>query len=172
MSFSVFTLAVTSSPSSPSPRVAPVTKLAVLVAQRHRQAVDLRLGGKRDLLVVRQTQEAANSGDEIDDVLFGKGIIEGEHRHRVANLGESRRGRRTDPLRQAFQRAQLRKARLDRVVTLAQRVIGRIRNGRRILLIITAVMLGYLGLQPRVIGLGLLFSESIDRRSRIFRGGS
>ena len=89
----------------------------------------------------------------------------------MADLGETRRGRRADPLRQAFQRAQLRKARLDRVVTLAQRVIGRIRNGRRILLIIAAVMLGDLGLQPRVIGLGLFFGESVDRRFGFFVAG-
>ena len=43
-SFSVLMLAVTSSPSAPSPRVAAVHELAVLVAQRHRQPVDLRLG--------------------------------------------------------------------------------------------------------------------------------
>ena len=126
-------------------------ELAFLVAQRHRQAVDLRLGGECDLLVLRQTQKAADAADEIDDVFFGKGIVERQHRHRVADLGESRRGRRADPLRQAFQRAQLRKARLDRVVALAQRVIGRIRNGRRILLIIAAVMLGDFGLQPHVL---------------------
>ena len=120
---------------------------AVLVAQRHRQAVDLRLGGKRDLLVLRQTQKAADAADEIDDVLFGKRVVERQHRHRVPDLGEARRRRRADPLRQAFQRAQLRKARLDRVVALAQRVIGRIGNGRRVLLIIAPVMLGDLGLR-------------------------
>ena len=45
-------------------------KRAILVAQRHRQTVDLRLGGERDLLVVRQAQKAADAADKIGDVLF------------------------------------------------------------------------------------------------------
>ncbi len=139
-------------------------ELAVLVAQRHRQAVDLRLGGEYDLLVLRQAQKAADAADEIDDVLLGKGIVERQHRHRMPHFGEARRRRRADPLGQACQRAQLRKARFDRVVALAQRVIGRVRHGRRIVLVIAPVMRGDLGLEPRVLGLGLLFSEIVDRK--------
>ncbi len=93
---------------------------AVFVAQRHRQPVDLRLGGKDDLLVVLQAQEAADAADKIDDVFFGKRIVERQHRHRVPHLGEPRGWRCADAPRQAFRRAQLREARLDRVVALPQ----------------------------------------------------
>ena len=46
----VRTLAVTSSPTRPSPRVAACTQTPVLVAQRHREAVDLQLADEADRL--------------------------------------------------------------------------------------------------------------------------
>ena len=145
---------------------------AVFVAQRHRQAVDFRLGGEGNLLVLWQAQKAADAADEIDDVFFGKGIVERQHRHRVADFGETRRRRCADPLRQAFQRAQLRKACLDRVVALAQRVIGSIRNGRRVLLIIAAVMLGDFGLPAARARFWPAFPSEPQRLARTFRDGS
>ena len=144
---------------------------AVLVAQRHRQAVDLRLGGEDDLVVLRQPQEAADAADEIDHVLLGERVVEREHRHRVADLGETRRRRRADALRQAVQRPQMREARLDRGVALAQRVVVGIRNGRRVVLIIAPVVLGDFGLEPRMLGLGLLLGEIVDGTVRVCRGG-
>ncbi len=129
---------------------------AVFVAQRHRQAVDLRLGAEGDLFVLRQPQEAADAADEIDDVFFGERIVERQHRHRVADFGKARRRRRADPLGQALQRAQLRKARFDRAVALAQRVIVGIGNARRVVLVIAPVVRGDFRLKPRVLGLGLL----------------
>jgi hypothetical protein len=50
-------------------------EFAALVAQRHRQAVDLGLGGKIDL-VVGQLQEARNAIGEVADVRFRKGVIQ------------------------------------------------------------------------------------------------
>ena len=47
----------------------PGHKRAVLVAQGHRQAVDLRLGAERDLVVLAETQETADAADEVDHVL-------------------------------------------------------------------------------------------------------
>ena len=44
-------------------------ELAALIAQRHRQAVDLRLGGEIDL-VVAELQEARDAADEIEHVLL------------------------------------------------------------------------------------------------------
>ncbi len=55
-------LAVTFSPVAPSPRVAAVTSLPLLVAQRHRQAVDLGLGGEDELGVGGQAEEAPDAG--------------------------------------------------------------------------------------------------------------
>ena len=144
---------------------------AVFVAQRHRQAVDLRLGAEHDLLVVRQPQEAADAADEIDDVLFGERVVERQHRHRVPDFCETPRRRRADPLRQALQRAQLRKARFDRAVAPPQRVIFGIGHARRVVLIIAPVVPGDLGGKPRVLGLGLFFSEVVDGELRgIFCG--
>ena len=140
----------------------PADQFAVLVAQRHRQAVDLRLGGKGDLLVVAEPQEAADARDKIDDVLLGEGVVERQHRHRVPDLGEARRRRRADALGQAFERAQLRKARLDRGVALAQPVVCGIGDGRRVFLIIAPVMFGDFRGEPRMLGLGLLFGEILD----------
>ena len=137
-------------------------ELAVLVAQRHRQAVDLRLGGKHDLLIVGKPQEAADAADKIDHVGFGEGVVERQHRHRVPHLGEARRGRDADPLRQAFARAQLRKARLDRGVAPPQLVIFGVGDRRRVFLIIAPIVPGDFVRQPRVLGLRLFFGQSLD----------
>ena len=138
-------------------------QFAVLVAERHRQAVDLRFGGKGDLLVVGKTQKSPDAADKIDDVFLGEGIVEREHRHRVPDLGEARRRRRADALRQAFAGVELRKPSLDRSIAPAQLVIFGVRDGRRIVLIIAPIMLGELGREPRVLGLGLLFRQLVDR---------
>ena len=71
-------------------------EFAILVAQRHRQPVDLRLGAEGDLLVVAQLQKAADAGDEIDDVLIREGVVERQHRHRVADFLEAAGGRGAD----------------------------------------------------------------------------
>ena len=49
---------------------------AVLVAQRHGQTVDLRLGGKRDGLVRHLPEEAIDGRHEILHVLVGKRVVE------------------------------------------------------------------------------------------------
>ena len=147
-------------------------QLAVLIAQRHRQAVDLRLGGKDDFLVVGKAQKPADAADKIDDVLLRESVVEREHRHSVPHFGEARRGRRADTLRQAFARAQFWKASLDRLVALAQPVILGIGNGRRILLVIAPVVLGNFGRKPRVFGFGLFFREALRLQPRSFRDAS
>ncbi|MET4825857.1 hypothetical protein ABH972_003446 [Bradyrhizobium ottawaense] len=63
-------------------------ELAALVAQRHREAVDLRLGGEIDLVVV-ELQEAHDAADEVAHVLFCKGVVERQHRNGVPNLLEA-----------------------------------------------------------------------------------
>ena len=72
---------------------------AVLVAQRHGQPIDLRLGAEGDFLVVAQSEKTADTSDEIDDVLLAEGIVEREHRDRVTHLGETARRRGADPER-------------------------------------------------------------------------
>ena len=137
-------------------------ELAVLVAQRHRQAIDLRLGRKHDLLAFGQAQEAADAADKIDHVLFGEGVVEREHRHRVPHLGEARRRRGADAQAQAVAGGELRKTRLDRRVAAAQFVIFGVGDGGRVFLIVAAIMAGDFVGQPRMLGLGLLFGEFVD----------
>ena len=72
-------------------------EFAVLVTQRHREPVDLGLGGKVDRLVLGQFQEAADAADEIDDVFFRKGIVERKHRYGMADFFESGRKARRRP---------------------------------------------------------------------------
>jgi hypothetical protein len=71
-------------------------EVAVLVTQRHRQPVDLRLSAEDDFLVVRKLEEAADAGNEIDDVLIRERVVERQHRHRVADFLEAAGGRRAD----------------------------------------------------------------------------
>ena len=137
---------------------------AVFVTQRHRQPVDLRLGAEGDLLVVGELEKAADAGDEIDDVLVGEGVVERQHRHRVAHLLELARRRRADFQRQRLKRPQVGKARLDCRVAHAQRVVFGVRYARPVLLVIAPVVLGDLDLQPRVLGLRLLGGQQFDGR--------
>lgn len=70
-------------------------ELAALIAQRHRQTVDLRLGGEIDLVVV-ELQEAHDAADKVAHVLFRKGVVERQHGHGVAHLPEPPRRCRAD----------------------------------------------------------------------------
>ena len=99
ISLMVRTLAVTSSPVKPSPRVARADQFAVLVAQRQRQAVDLRLGDERRNLVGIELEKAPDALDEFGDVLVAEGIAERQHRHRVLHFRKAARGRGADLLR-------------------------------------------------------------------------
>ena len=63
-------------------------EFSTFIAQRHREAVDLRFGAESDFFVLGQFEEAANASDEIDYVLFGKCVVERKHRHRVPDLLE------------------------------------------------------------------------------------
>ena len=81
-------LAVTFSPVVPSPRVAAVTSLPLLVAQRHRQAVDLRLGGEDQFRSAGNARKRRTLADEIGDVLVGEDVVERQHRPRMNDLPE------------------------------------------------------------------------------------
>ena len=138
-------------------------QLARLVAQRHRQAVDLGLGGERDRLVLVAAEEAEHLGDEIAHVLVGEGVLQRQHRNGVADGGELPRRRNTDPLRRAVGPFQGGKAGLDGVVALTERVVLGIGDGRRILGVVAAVMPGNLGGKPRELSGGLRLAQIRDR---------
>ncbi len=139
-------------------------KLAVLVAQRHRQAVDLRLGRKHDLFGLRQTQETADATNKIGHILFGKGIVERQHRDRMPYLGKARRRRRADPRAQGVAGGELRKTRFDRGIATAQFVILGVADGRRVVLIVAAIMAGDFVAEPRMLGLRLSFGQRFNGR--------
>ena len=84
----------------------------------------------------------------------------------MADLGELRRRRRADPAVGRIRPHQVREARLDRVVALAQRVVVGIRDGRRILLVVALVVLGDLGGEPLELGLGLGGRQRVGGNAR------
>src|SRR5439155_23947643 len=80
-----------------------------------------------------------------------------------ADLGESLRRLRADAARGRILAHQFGKARLDLLVASAQRVVGRVRNRRRIFLVVALVMGADLGGEPFEFGLGLRVGEIGDR---------
>ena len=114
-------------------------EFAALVTQRHRQPVDLRLGAERDL-VVPELEKAFDARDEIQHILLGEGVVERQHRYRVADFLKSSGRRRADLLRRQIGGDELRKAGLDGVETLAQRVVFGVGNAGRVVLVVALVM--------------------------------
>jgi hypothetical protein len=80
----------------------------------------------------------------------------------VAHLGEATGGRGADLPAQALDCSQVREALLDRLVAAAQRIIFRVRNGRRVPLIVGLVVLAQLGFEPGMLGLALGGGQRID----------
>ena len=74
-------------------------------------------------------------------------------------FGKAARRRGTDLLRRRVRRDEIGKFRLDGLQPLAQRIIGRIRHRRRILLVIALVMRFDLQREPHVLDLGLRLGE-------------
>ncbi len=97
-------------------------EFAALVAQRHRQPVDFRLGGKIDLVVL-QLENPFDAADEIEHVLFSEGVVQRQHRHRVADFLEAPRGCRAYLLRRRVRGDEFREALFDGVVALPQRIV-------------------------------------------------
>src|SRR5215467_3165380 len=81
----------------------------------------------------------------------------------MTNLGKCLRRLRADAARGRVLPHQLGKARLDLLVASAQRVVGRVRNRRRVLLIVALVVGAELGRKPFELGLGLRVGEIGDR---------
>ena len=79
----------------------------------------------------------------------------------MAHLGEFLRGLGADLSGQALRRPKLGKARLERLVALAQRVVFRVRDRRRVLLVIAPVVLGDLAAERVVLGAGLVRARAL-----------
>ena len=63
-------------------------QLAIDIEQIGGQAVDLGLGDKGDRFVGGQFQEAGDPGDEVAHLALVEGVVQRQHGHAVAHLGE------------------------------------------------------------------------------------
>ncbi len=123
-------------------------QLALLVAQRAGEPVDLGLGHDLDgrrvdaREILRAAEEVAHAGEEGAHVLLVEGVVERQHRLRMRDLGEARGGRGADAPARAVDADEIGEALLERGVAPPQRVVFRVGNRRRVLLVISAVVLG------------------------------
>ena len=118
-------LAVTSSPTSPLPRVAPTREDAVAVGERDGEAVDLGLDDVAQRRVVEpprleQPPVALVPGQQL---VLVAGVGQREHRLEVAHLREPLERRGADALRRRVGRAQLRVLLLERLQLAVERVV-------------------------------------------------
>ncbi len=135
---------------------------AALVAQRQRQPVDLGLGGIGQRGLRPEAEELAHRGVEVGDALVVEGVLERQHRHRVAQLGEALGGPCADLQRGAVGAHQMREPGLDRLVAAFQAVIVGVGNLGRIGAVIERIGMGDLGGQPRQFCPGLRFGQRLD----------
>ena len=88
--------------AAPSPRVAPRTKLAVLVAQRADSPSIFGSAMSASRLVVGSLRKRRMRADELAHVLVGEGVVERQHRHaRGVTLAKPLGRRGADPLARA-----------------------------------------------------------------------
>ena len=109
---------------------------AMFVGEVDRQPVDLRFGDERERRIRREAHEAARTSAEFGEFLGVHRVVEREHRHAVADLGEAALRRVADAVGGRVRTNQLRKTRLDRGVAQAQRIVIRVGNLRRVLLMV------------------------------------
>ena len=90
---------------------------AVFVRQRHRHAVDLLLDHVAGFFT---TEPSANAAVEIAKIVLVVGVVDGQHRHGVADRLEPLQRLSTDTLRRAVRRDQFRMLRLQFLQPLHQ----------------------------------------------------
>ncbi len=116
-------------------------QLAAFVTQRATEAVDLRFGRHGHDGVCGQIEETLHPPNEFADLFRRKCIFETEHAPGVSNLRKSRcGGRGTQPLRRRVRPHELRKALLELAILSDQRVVSRVGNLRRVLVVIELVV--------------------------------
>jgi hypothetical protein len=120
-----------------------IDKLAVLIPQRQGQAVNLWFGSDGERTHQRiELQEPPHPADEITDIIIAESVVQRQHRDAVRDLSEPGGRCRADLSGRPVRKNQVREAGLDCRVPLAQRIIVRIGNRRRIFLVIAPVVLG------------------------------
>ena len=124
-------------------------QLALLVAQRAGQPVDLVLAGERHRIAIRQRQEPPHARDPFLDLFGVEGIVEAHHANLVRHLAQRRGGGRVAHLAAGRILAhEVRKRRLQRSIAPHQRVIFRIADLGRVLGMVELVVLRDLLRQP------------------------
>ena len=106
-------------------------QLAVFIAQRQRQAVDLRFGDKRRNMVGIELEKAPDTINELRDILITERIAERQHGNRMLHFRKAARRRGANLLRGRIRSEEIRKFR-SIATSRCARIVGRIRNGRRI----------------------------------------
>src|SRR5690606_27877007 len=96
---------------------------ALLIAERDRESVDLRLGHELDRLRLVEPEETAHAPDELAYVVLLEGVLERKHRPRVHDLAKAFGRRGPHPERRAVLPNQLRESGLDLLVAPAERIV-------------------------------------------------
>ena len=121
---------------------------AILIAQRQRQAVNLRLGGVKQWRLRAQPQIFAHPVIEIGDIGQLECVFQAEHPNIVPHLGKAVSQRRTDLLGRAVRPFQFRKTRLNGRIAALQRIILGVGDLGRVFGVIGAVGIRNLQGQP------------------------
>ena len=157
MSAIVRTLAVTSSPTAPSPRVAARTSSPRSYRSEQLKAVDLGLGGHRHEGIGGRFRNA-HAGDELADLLVRKAFSRLSIGRAWATLASAVVGAAPSRFDGEVGAHQVRKPLLELAVLADQRVIVGVGNLRRVLVVIEPVVARDLLGQPHqpVGGLGFV----------------
>ena len=142
---------------------------AALIAQGHRQPVNLRFRHDTQVLVVAKAQKPSHPGKEIRHIGFVEGVPQREHRHPVGN-GRKTAGRgRAHATRRAVVTDEIGELRLKVVKTSPQRIIGGIVDLRRIVDMVEPVVAADLPYEIIDLLLRLVSRHAISIRIRVIR---
>jgi hypothetical protein len=105
--------------------------------------------------------------DELGDILVAEGIAERKHGNGMLHFCKAARRRGADLLRRRIRRDEVREFRLYLHQPLTQGIVGRVRDRRRILLIVTLVVPLDFERKPHQLDLGLGLGELVDVNRRL-----
>ena len=143
----------------------PAHEAPVLVQQVHREPVDLRLRHEAQHLLRPQSQEATDAGRELREIGGREGIVQAQHRRAVPHLAEARGwGGARRRIGRAVGSLESGKTRFDRGIAPPQRVVIRVRDLGRVLLVISNVGGRDRGGQRGQFRFGLGFAQRLDGR--------
>jgi hypothetical protein len=115
----------------------PAHEAAVLVVQRHGQAVHLQLGHVLQLALAHHAEDAPL---ELAQLLLAVGVVEAEHGHPVHERGERLGGLLADALGRAVRRDQVRELRLQRAQLPLEPVVLLVRDLRLVEHVVEALV--------------------------------